>query len=143
MTKSIKNDTEFLKDCRMKRVYIWIFVKGPDCGFCCLGGMERCDYHLKTHWCRTLYPTLSQFWLCRHAVLSSVMAAAGEDAPLVASESGADWQVLENAMTPQEVHTKRKVVRLHSFPFRFAVSTIHLTDAPFLRGAWNIIERVK
>ncbi len=31
------------------------------------------------------------------------MAAVGEDAPLVASESGADWEVLENAMTPQEV----------------------------------------
>lgn len=70
------------------------------------------------------------------------MAAVGEDAPLVASESGADWDVLKNTMTPQEVHTKRKVVRLHSLPFRYAVSTIHLTDAPFLRGAWNIIERV-
>lgn len=68
------------------------------------------------------------------------VAAAGEDAPLVASESGADWDVLENAMAPQEFHTKRKVVRLHSFPFRCAASTIHLTDAPFLRGAWNNIE---
>lgn len=70
------------------------------------------------------------------------MAAMGEDAPLVASKSGADWEVLENAMAPQEVHTKRKVVRLHSVPFRYAVSTIHLMDAPFLRGAWNRVERV-
>lgn len=68
------------------------------------------------------------------------MAAMGEDAPLVASESGADWEVLENAMAPQEIHTKRKVVRLHSLPFRYAVSTVHLTDAPFLRGAWDNIE---
>lgn len=63
------------------------------------------------------------------------MAAVGEDAPLVASESGADWEVLENAMAPQKVHTERKVVRLHSLPFRRAVSTIHLTDAPFLWAA--------
>lgn len=69
------------------------------------------------------------------------MAAVGENAPLVASESGADWEVLENAMAPQEVHSKRKVVRLHSIPFRYAVPTIHLTDTPFLRGAWNGIER--
>lgn len=68
------------------------------------------------------------------------MAATGEDAPLVASESGADREVRENAMTPQEIHTKRKVVRLHSFPFGCAVSTVHLADAPFLRGAWNNIE---
>lgn len=68
------------------------------------------------------------------------MAAMGEDAPLVASESGTDWEVLENAMASQEIHTKWKVVRLHSLPFRCAVSTIHLTDAPFLQGAWNNIE---
>lgn len=57
--------------------------------------------------------------------------------PLVASEGGADGQVLEDGVSAQEVHSEGQVVRTHPFQLRRAETgaAFQFADASFLWGA--------
>lgn len=47
----------------------------------------------------------------------SVPAAFGQPSPLVTIEGGADRDVFEDTMSPEEVHSKRQIISSHPFQF--------------------------
>lgn len=70
-------------------------------------------------------------------VSRSAPAAFLQLIPLVASEGGADGEVLEDVVPAEEVHSEGQVVRSHPFQLGRAETgaTLQLPDASFFRGA--------
>lgn len=89
-----------------------------------------------------LHPAFPCFQLRGPALLPPavpVLADSAQQVELVAGEGGTDWQVLEAAVAPEEVHSERQVVGSQPFQLRRAGASpaLQLTNTPLLWSTYT------